>query len=173
MILYHGSNAEVRLPRILTTNRSLDFGAGFYTTSSLNQAERWAQLQTRRRGNGRAAVSAYEMDESAIESLSLLRFEGADAAWLDFVVENRKGLYKGELYDLVIGPVANDRTMSVINDYMNALRLFLASETRSMLLDDDLKMWHFSPLAIFDMWENEQAMGDPRNSLYLRGDEIA
>ena len=59
------------------------------------------------------------MDESAIESLSLLRFEGADAAWLDFVVENRKGLYKGELYDLVIGPVANDRTMSVINDYMN------------------------------------------------------
>ena len=70
-------------------------------------------------GNGRAAVSAYEMDESASESLSLLRFEGADAAWLDFVVENRKGLYKGELYDLVIGPVANDRTMSVINDYMN------------------------------------------------------
>ncbi len=56
---------------------------------------------------------------------------------------------------------------------MDALRLFLASETRSMLLDDDLKMWHFSPLAIFDMWENEQATGDPRNSLYLRGDEIA
>ncbi|WP_418979597.1 DUF3990 domain-containing protein [Adlercreutzia equolifaciens] len=54
MILYHGSNVEVRLPRILTTNRSLDFGAGFYTTSSPNQAERWAQLQTRRRRGGRA-----------------------------------------------------------------------------------------------------------------------
>ena len=53
------------------------------------------------------------------------------------------------------------------------LRLFLPSETRLMLLDDDLKMWHFSPLAVFDMWENEQATGDPRNSLYLRGDEIA
>lgn len=56
---------------------------------------------------------------------------------------------------------------------LEALRLFLPSETRLMLLDDDLKMWHFSPLAIFDMWENEQATGDPRNSLYLRGDEIA
>lgn len=56
---------------------------------------------------------------------------------------------------------------------MDALRLFLASETRSMLLDYDLKMWHFSPLAIYDMWENEQATGNPRNSLYLRGDEIA
>lgn len=56
---------------------------------------------------------------------------------------------------------------------IDALRLFLASETRSMLLDDGLKMWHFSPLAIYDMWENEQATGNPRNSLYLRGDEIA
>lgn len=27
-------------------------------------------------------------------------------------------------------------------------------------------------LAIFDMWENEIETGDPRNSLYLRGDEI-
>lgn len=55
MILFHGSNVEVRLPRILTTNRSLDFGAGFYTTSSLNQAERWAELQTQRR-RGRFAT---------------------------------------------------------------------------------------------------------------------
>ena len=34
-------------------------------------------------------------------------------------MENRKSLYQGALYDIVIGPVANDRTMSVINDYMN------------------------------------------------------
>ena len=56
---------------------------------------------------------------------------------------------------------------------MEGLRLFLGSETHTMLVDDDLKMWYFSPLAIFDMWENEVITGDPRNSLYLRGDEIA
>ncbi len=56
---------------------------------------------------------------------------------------------------------------------MEELRLFLSSETHAMLVDDDLKMWYFSPLAIFDMWENEVITGDPRNSLYLRGDEIA
>ncbi len=55
---------------------------------------------------------------------------------------------------------------------MDALQMFLDSETHRMLSDDDLKMWYFSPLAIFDMWENEEATGDPRNSLYLRGDEI-
>ena len=57
---------------------------------------------------------------------------------------------------------------------MDALRLFAVSETHRMLVDDDLKLWYFSPLAIFDMWENEIATGDPRNSLYLRGgDEVA
>lgn len=30
MILYHGSNVEVQNPRIITTNRGLDFGSGFY-----------------------------------------------------------------------------------------------------------------------------------------------
>ena len=56
---------------------------------------------------------------------------------------------------------------------MDALRLVAASETHHMLVDDDLQLWYFSPLAIFDMWENEIATGDPRNSLYLRGDEVA
>lgn len=55
---------------------------------------------------------------------------------------------------------------------MEGLRLFLKSETHKMLLDNELRFWYFSPLAVFDMWENEEATGDPGNSLYLRGDEI-
>ena len=55
---------------------------------------------------------------------------------------------------------------------MDALRLFIASKTHKMIEDDNLKMWYFSPLALFDMWETELATGDPRDSLYLRGDEI-
>lgn len=68
----------------------------------------------------------------------------------------------------VAGLIAKSRMISG----MDALRLFLRSQTHEMLADDDLKLWHFSPLVIFDMWEAEQATGDPRNSLYLRGDEI-
>lgn len=56
---------------------------------------------------------------------------------------------------------------------MDGLRMFMSSETHRMLEDDDLRLWYFSPLAIFDMWENEIATGDPRNSLYIRGDEFA
>ncbi|MDE6568027.1 MAG: hypothetical protein K2K70_09905 [Lachnospiraceae bacterium] len=55
---------------------------------------------------------------------------------------------------------------------MDGLRLFLQSETHRMLTDDNMKLWYFSPLAVYDMWENEVITGDFRNSLYLRGDEI-
>lgn len=64
--------------------------------------------------------------------------------------------------------IANSRGVSE----MDGFRLFLDSEIHRMLEDNELKMWHFSPIAIFDMWENEVITGDPRNSLYLRGEEI-
>jgi len=55
---------------------------------------------------------------------------------------------------------------------MEALEAFLKSEVYQMISNPDLDMWGFAPLAIFDMWEHEVATGDPRNSLYIRGDEI-
>ena len=109
MLLYHGSNVEVSEPRIIVTSRTLDFGAGFYTTSDLGQARRWAELQTRRRGSGSVTVSVFEYDGSASQRLSIR----------NFVSENRKATYRGKKYDIAIGPVANDNTMPVISDYMS------------------------------------------------------
>lgn len=64
--------------------------------------------------------------------------------------------------------IANSKKITL----MDGLRLFWNSETHKMLLDDDTKLWYLSPLAIFDIWENEVITGDMQNSLYLRGDEI-
>ena len=47
MLLYHGSNVAVQKPKIIISNRTLDFGFGFYTTSSEIQAQKWAVTQTR------------------------------------------------------------------------------------------------------------------------------
>ena len=49
MYLYHGSNMKVETPQLILSNRTLDFGSGFYTTSDESQATRWAKLQTKRR----------------------------------------------------------------------------------------------------------------------------
>ncbi|MBQ3319015.1 MAG: hypothetical protein IJG75_00665 [Spirochaetia bacterium] len=53
---------------------------------------------------------------------------------------------------------------------MDSFRKFLFSQTYRMLCNPALEMWDFSPIGIFDMWENEQITGDPRNSLYIRRD---
>lgn len=118
VILYHGSNVEVKEPRIIVSNRTLDFGAGFYTTSSAAQAEKWAKTQTLRRREGKPIVTVYEFDEVKAAQLSVLRFETAGRDWLHYVTDNRKGIYRGEKADIVAGPVANDNTMPVINDYV-------------------------------------------------------
>lgn len=39
MKLYHGSNVEIKNPKILESDRKLDFGTGFYLTTSYEQAE--------------------------------------------------------------------------------------------------------------------------------------
>jgi len=51
---------------------------------------------------------------------------------------------------------------------MSALREFMFSKTYEMMINEELEMWEFSPIGIFDMWESEKETGDPRNSLYLR-----
>lgn len=53
---------------------------------------------------------------------------------------------------------------------MDAARSFLTSKTHTMLEDAEYAMWDFSERAIFDMWEAEHITGDPRNSVYLRGE---
>lgn len=53
---------------------------------------------------------------------------------------------------------------------MDAARSFLTSQTHAMLEDAEYAMWDFSERAIFDMWEAERVTGNPRNSVYLRGE---
>ena len=115
MYLYHGSNMKVETPQLILSNRTLDFGSGFYTTSDESQATRWAKLQTKRRKKGEAVLSIYDFDEEQAAELALLRFEEADQKWLNFVTQNRKNLYNGDKFDIVIGPVANDTTMPVLS----------------------------------------------------------
>ena len=43
MFIYHGSDVAVHIPKILSANRFLDFGEGFYTTYSYEQASSWAR----------------------------------------------------------------------------------------------------------------------------------
>lgn len=43
MRIYHGSIVKVEKPEIRESNRTLDYGQGFYTTTSYEQAEAWVK----------------------------------------------------------------------------------------------------------------------------------
>ena len=133
MTLYHGSNMEIRKPKIMNTNRGLDFGAGFYTTTDYEQAKRWAVLKTKRAKDGVPTVSVFDFDDALCSSKLLCKsFEKANREWLDFVAANRMKKYSGPQYDIVSGPVANDLTILVVNDYLSGA---YPAETAVLLLE--------------------------------------
>ena len=118
MILYHGSNVVVAEPCLIQQNRFLDFGFGFYTTTNKVQAVAFADKVYKRRREGTKVVSIYEFNEQiAFAECSLLKFDSPNEAWLNFVSENRAGIYKGKDYDLIYGPVANDDVYTTFTLY--------------------------------------------------------
>jgi hypothetical protein len=109
MTIYHGSNVVVVHPALTHSVRTLDFGAGFYTTTNKKQAIRFTNTVVKRNG-GRRIINVYDFDkERAFSTLKTLQFKTADKAWLDFINQNRNGFYNGEKYDIISGPVADDR----------------------------------------------------------------
>ncbi len=117
MKLFHGSTQIIDKPLILETQRLLDFGKGFYTTSNQNQAERWASIKKRRIGkNANAIVTVYQISEKLFyhKYYNINEFKKADEGWLDFVVANRSGVIIHD-YDIVKGPVANDTLYATLS----------------------------------------------------------
>ena len=115
MILYHGSVDLVDKPEIKKGEMFLDFGVGFYATTSYQQAERWARIKMRRNNAAVGFVSVYEFDfNAASKELSIDKFDTADEKWLAFVVNNRRGVHTGEMKDMHIGPVADDNVYQSI-----------------------------------------------------------
>jgi hypothetical protein len=126
MKVFHGSNVIVENPKLLRPNRTLDFGSGFYTTTNRQQAEDFARKvydrEFLRGAGGGRFVSIYNVDYADMQrELALLRFEAPDAAWFDFVLANREGVYEGHRYDVIYGPVANDTVYRCLVGYQAGL----------------------------------------------------
>ena len=64
MKLYYGSDSILDLPKIIKANRPLDFGYGFYTTSSFEQAKKWA-LRIKDRNNAKICyINEYDFEKA-------------------------------------------------------------------------------------------------------------
>lgn len=69
-----------------------------------------------------AIVSVFELDDAVLNNPAYhtRHFDGATAEWLDFVVGNRRGEVHHN-FDLIMGPVANDRLYATITLYENGI----------------------------------------------------
>lgn len=137
MILYHGSNVEVKQPHLLAAQRPLDFGPGFYTTSDIDQASKWAERTARIRNSGIPVVTTFEVDEGSFSELKILSFESADKEWLHLVAANRRQQADVSDWDIISGPVANDQTMPTLMLFLDGF--LTEDETIARLLPQKLK----------------------------------
>ena len=109
MKIYHGSLETVECPKILQPNRNLDYGAGFYTTTSEEQAKEWVERRMFEKKAACGYVNIYEFDDGKLAEMKILIFPEPTVEWAEFVMANRTLRGFTHDYDIVYGPVANDR----------------------------------------------------------------
>ncbi len=141
MLLYHGSNIVVREPKILKSQRFLDFGAGFYMTSDFEQARKWAVRTSARREEGVATISVFEISDDYVDRVKVLVFAKPDRDWLRYITAHRTGNPPTDDYDMVVGPVANDQAIRTVNNYLKgyfpedvAIKLLLPQKLKDQYL---------------------------------------
>ncbi len=137
MILYHGSTEIVDKPEIRIPSRTLDYGSGFYTTTSFKQAEDWVKRKLNTNIQV-GYVNVYEFDEDLIKNLNALLFESPTEEWVDFVMNNRTNKDFNHDFDVVYGPVANDKVYAAFALYEGGIidKQTLISELKAYKLVD-------------------------------------
>lgn len=119
--LFHGSNIIIEKIDLTFSKPNKDFGAGFYLSDNFEQAMEMAQFKSEIFG-GKPTVMEYDFDEdrafSKEENLRILTFSDYSKEWAEFVFKNRTNESETNKYDIVIGPIANDKVGAQIRRFM-------------------------------------------------------
>lgn len=121
MILYHGTTVDIEKIDLQKSKPNKDFGKGFYLSVDKEQAIAMANYKAMQI-DCTPIVNTFEFDEKNLESttLKVKIFKEYDKEWADFIFANRNNSVSANVhdYDVVIGPIANDRVGIQIRKYM-------------------------------------------------------
>lgn len=111
MILYHGTNVAFDSIDLSKSKPNKDFGQGFYLSADYDQAMAMAKVKVDQLEYGSPIVLAFEVDESQMGQLKILRYNEYSEQWAEFILLNRRNDTGHPVhdYDIVFGPIANDR----------------------------------------------------------------
>ena len=116
--LYHGTNQQFEEFDLGKAKRFKDFGRGFYLTSDLAQAQRWAQIKSREAE--KAYVYRYELASINSNEWKVLELLQYNREWVDFISQCRiKGMETDHdiIYDRMADSYADDLT-KYLQDYI-------------------------------------------------------
>ena len=122
MKLYHGSNVSIDTIDLKRGRRGKDFGQGFYLSADAMQARMMAERTVDREESGSPILTTYEFDEAILTRVSDLKvkvFEGYTEEWAEFIMMNRNNKSREQVhdYDIVYGPIADDKVGLQISRY--------------------------------------------------------
>ena len=104
--LYHGTNVRFNTIDLKQCNRFKDFGQGYYLTTDLRQAQRWAQIKA---GDTQTAyIYSYNLATPVSSDLKILELLEYNSCWVEFIVQSR--FYGKETdYDIIYDRIADNR----------------------------------------------------------------
>lgn len=124
MILYHGSNTNITEIDLQKSKPNKDFGRGFYLSDTEEQAQRLGAFKVVLDG-GQVVVNKFEFDESILNTkeLKVKIFKEYSEEWAEFIFANRnnKTIKPTHDYDIVYGPIANDKVGLQISNFENKI----------------------------------------------------
>lgn len=116
MKVYHASKFIIESPDIYHSRDLLDFGKGFYLTSLVEQAKKYAQRFIFQ--GGKAYLNQYILDENLDREYKIKEFIGYNEEWLDFVALCRIGKQTNK-FDMVTGGIADDKVFNTVDLYFS------------------------------------------------------
>ena len=116
--LYHGSTVNMERVDLAKSKPNKDFGKAFYLSDNYEQAMEMAQFKAEF-AETEPVVNVFEFDETLLKQLPFKRFDDYSEEWAHFVYEHRSEPNGRTLhdYDIVYGPIANDRIGAQITRY--------------------------------------------------------
>ena len=142
----------------LSMSRSrTDFGKGFYMGNNLGEARKWAISQSM--ATETPTVMRYVLKDALFNfddnSLKRLWFSSPSIGWLNFVRDNRRLTVTNTQnkeprhdYDVVYGPIANDKVADVVDEYIDGLVTAEEAILRIRVIPSVYQISFHTPLAL-------------------------
>jgi len=154
---HHGSNSVIYDINLNICRSRTDFGKGFYMGNNLGEARKWAISQSM--ATETPIVMRYVLNDSIFNfsdrTLKRLWFSTPTVAWLNFVRDNRRLIDSTaqcseprHSFDIVYGPIADDKVVDVVDDYIDGLITDEEAILRVKVIPSVFQISFHTPLAL-------------------------